>query len=113
MVLRGVEVDVVGHLERQLQDDLGPRQQVCLDQGAVRLVGEQLDQPRAHGRPDRPAGCQEGVQGRGSEDGSALELVGAGEGREVDHLVAQGDADPGGRPPVAEDAERQVRGREG
>ena len=45
VVERGVEVDVVGDLERQVQLDLGQRHEVRLDQVALGLVGEQPGEP--------------------------------------------------------------------
>ncbi len=91
----GVEVDVVGHLERQVQLHLGLRHQVALDQLAVALVLEQLDQPGPHRRPGRPAHRQERVERRRLEDVPAVEALGGGERSQVEHVVPERDARPG------------------
>ena len=110
VVERGVEVDVVADLERHPQLDLVERHQVGLDQVALRLVGDQPDQPGADGVPDRPALAQELVERRLPEHGVHVEHLGCCDRGEVEDVVADPGADPGLLAGQHEDAVRQVVG---
>ena len=75
-------------------------------------MGEQLGQPRPHGCPGRSAERHEGVQGRRLEHVTAVETFGGGKRREVDDVVAEGDAHPGLLVGRGEHAVREVLHRE-
>jgi hypothetical protein len=98
VVLGGVEVDVVGDLDRQVQGDVV--------HGVHRLgrhvPGHPLGDLAADGDPAVVALGHEGVQAGPGED-----LVAEQHGQ-VDDGVAQPGADPGGRRPHREDAVGQV-----
>src|SRR6266508_744683 len=113
MVLRGVEVDVVGHLERQLHRDLGQRDQVRLDHVPLVLVAHQLEQPLAGRLPGRATEREEVVQRRLVEQLRPVQHVGRRHRRQVDQLVPDRGADPRLFVGVPEHAEGQVVGPEG
>jgi hypothetical protein len=96
VVLRGVEVDVVGDLERQEQAHIRGRQQVRLDRRALPVVMKQVGQPGAHRLPHRTAEGHERVERRLSQHRLVEHVAhrGPGHRRQVEHQVADGHADP-------------------
>ena len=99
VLLAGVEVDVVGHLERQVQRHLGQRQQVRLDGVAVGGVGEHVDEPARGPRPrraGRATGSRSGSAGSSMAPDSMPRVLGGGAG--VQHLVADPRRRPGAGP---------------
>ncbi len=109
MVLGGVEVDVVGDLERQVQRHLGERQQQRGERVPVGLVGQPAGQRGADRGPHRAAGRQQRVERVRVEQDGGLP-GGPGGGACVEDEVADPDADPPHAGPVGrgEDAVRQV-----
>jgi hypothetical protein len=104
VVLAGVEVDVVGDLERQVQRHRVERVQVGFDRVAVGVVGEDHGQPLAGRRPGLRAAAEEPVEARA---GPCLTGLHAGLFRR-DGGVEDEAADPHPDP-----RRRPVRGREG
>ena len=94
VLLAGVEVDVVGHLERQVHRHRRQRQQVRLDRVAVGGVAEHLDEPPAGRGPGVRAARQEVVEARLGPAGAGLHAGVLGGEARVQHLVADADADP-------------------
>ncbi len=108
VVLGGVEVDVVGDLEREQQLDLGERDQQRFHRRAVFLGGEQLDDPVPDRRPLWAAERHELVQGRRAQRPAGQDQVGGLGAVEVEHEVADPYADPGFTLPGPEHPVRQV-----
>ena len=92
MVLGGVEVDVVGHLERQVHRDVAPGHEVRLDRARCVAVG----QPAVIRRAQRPPGRRPWAM-KALREPVAWTVVAGGRG-EVEDVVA--DRDPGPRAAV-------------
>ena len=93
VVLGGVEVDVVGDLDRQVQPDGVERAEVRFEAGSARRVGDGRRQALSGLGPDDRPGGQERVEGGRLEEPWAL-AGRAAEAGEVDDLVPQGHTDP-------------------
>ena len=109
VVERGVEVDVVGDLERHVQRRPRRAAPGAARRGRARpsSVSRPVSQPRtvAHaGRPSAMNGLSVGARRRGRPSS----ISPAATGRQVDHVVADAHADAGGSSPRGEDAVGQV-----
>ena len=119
VALAGVEVDVVGDLNRQVHRDFRERDQVRLDPVPVRRVGQDLCEPGASGCPGRATQRQELVQARLRPADARLHADELGGRSGVQHELADPDADPpqvrvvGGEDPVGQCCQpERVVGRE-
>jgi hypothetical protein len=88
VVLAGVEVDVVAHLERQVQAHHRQGVQRRLDTAAGVLVGQQAGDPGPDVAPPGPALSHEGVQRRRGEHRVVKHR------RQVEDPLADADPDP-------------------
>ncbi len=114
VVLRGVEVDVVRHLERQMQGHLGQRVEEGLDGLPVRRDRHPRGERAAHVRPGRAARRQQRVEAGAGEQGGVGGAQGVCRRAGVEDVVAQPDAHGAlRRTGEREDAVRQVVRAEG
>ena len=108
VVERGVEVDVVADLDGQVQRHVGQRDEVGLDQVALGLVGEQAGDPAAEGAADPTPLRHQQVERRLLEHVVHVEHLGGRDRGQVEHEVADPDADPRLLARPREHAVRQV-----
>ncbi len=93
-MLRGVEVDVVSHLEGQVHAHLGLRNEVGGHSRPVGDVCQELGDPGARRAPCRGPFGHEGIEGVCEEVADCGQV----QTRQVEHGIADGHPYPGGFP---------------
>ena len=112
VLTRGVEVDVVGHLERQPELDRRLRLQVGFHQRPVAGVGQQFGEAGAGGAPGGWAGGHERVERGRREPAGPGQHPGVGQAGQVEHLIPDRHPHAGRLPRPGEHAVGQVLDRE-